>query len=673
MNSNLRILFIEDSENDTLLLLRELQKGGYEVEWERVQTAPDIEAALTHQSWDLIVCDYSMPSMSAPQALMILQNSGLDIPFIIISGTIGEEVAVSALKSGANDFLVKGKLARLIPAIEREMKEARNRRERKQAEDTLNRQGEELRQRSNELARLYRASESLLSGAMTNLTGLASTIVLTVLREFEHSNCSLLLLNKETNELERLAIEGPYASQIKNAKLNLNGSGLAAKAIRSGHIINVPEVTADPDYIRNWDAARSEMVIPLQFGHEVIGALDVQSSEPAAFEANDERLMTIFAERAALALERTRLHEQTVRQVERLSSLRRIDFAISTTFDLRLLLNIVLEQVLSQLSVDAAAVLLLRPGIQQLEFAAGRGFHSRIIESTNLKLGEGYAGQSALEKRIIHIKNLAEHKESFVRQELLSKENFATYFAVPLIAKGETKGVLEIFNRTVLVPNMEWLDFLDALGWQTAIAIDNALLFEGIQRSNLDLQLAYDATIEGWSHALDLRDKETEGHTLRVTEMTLKLARSIGINEDQLIHIRRGALLHDIGKMGVPDNILLKPDKLTEDEWVIMKLHPQFAFQMLQPIAYLKDALDIPYCHHEKWDGTGYPRGLKGELIPFSARIFAIVDVWDAVTSNRPYRPGWTREKALEYIRDQSGKHFDPQAVEMFLKEIHIE
>lgn len=198
------------------------------------------------------------------------------------------------------------------------------------------------------------------------------------------------------------------------------------------------------------------------------------------------------------------------------------------------------------------------------------------------------------------------------------------------------------------------------------------------ERANLEeahekLLSAYDATIEGWSHAMDLRDKETEGHTLRVTELSEKLGQIMGIDEDALIYMRRGALLHDIGKLGVPDSILLKPDKLTPEEWEIMHQHPKYAYDMIQPIEYLRPALDIPFCHHEKWDGSGYPRGLKGSDIPLTARIFAIIDVWDALTSDRPYRPAWEKRKVLEYIKDQSGKHFDPHVVEQFLKMVESE
>jgi len=253
----------------------------------------------------------------------------------------------------------------------------------------------------------------------------------------------------------------------------------------------------------------------------------------------------------------------------------------------------------------------------------------------------------------------------------LAEEGFATYFATPLIAKGQIKGVLEVYHRVPFIPNDNWLEFFEVLAGQTAIAVDSANLFNELRLSNDQLFIAYDSTIEGWSHALDLRDKETEGHTQRVTEMTLKLARAAGISEKELVHVRRGALLHDIGKMGVPDQILLKPGKLTDEEWVIMRKHPTFAFELLSPIEYLRPAMDIPFCHHEKWDGSGYPRGLKGEQTPLSARIFAIIDVWDALLTDRPYRQGWPKEKVIEHIRSLSGTHFDPKAVELFLKMVH--
>jgi putative nucleotidyltransferase with HDIG domain len=215
---------------------------------------------------------------------------------------------------------------------------------------------------------------------------------------------------------------------------------------------------------------------------------------------------------------------------------------------------------------------------------------------------------------------------------------------------------------------MEDQRLLVALAAQAAIAMDNSNLFAELHRSNVELTAAFNATMEGWSQAIDLRNQETEGHSMRVTELTVRLARQFGISENELVQIRRGALLHDIGKLRVPDPILFKNGALTEDEWAIMRQHPNFAYEMLSPIVYMRPALDIPYCHHEKWDGTGYPRGLKGEQIPIAGRLFAVVDVWDTLTSDRPYRPAWSRAKALSYMKGESGKHFDPQVVEAFFK-----
>ena len=251
---------------------------------------------------------------------------------------------------------------------------------------------------------------------------------------------------------------------------------------------------------------------------------------------------------------------------------------------------------------------------------------------------------------------------------MLAEQGFLSYFGVPLIAQGLVKGVLEIFHRSPLEPDDEWIDFLHTLAGQAAIAIEDAQLFRNLQQSNIELLQAYDATIEDWSRALDLRDKETEVHTQRVTEMAILPGQKLGLSDQELKYMRWGGLLHDIGKMAVPDRILLKPDAFTSEEMDIMKQHPSFALQMLSPIQYLKLALDIPYCHHEHWDGTGYPRGLKGEQIPFTARIFAITDVYDTLTSDRPYRPRWTEADAVAYIRQHAGSFFDSQIVDVFLQ-----
>ena len=235
------------------------------------------------------------------------------------------------------------------------------------------------------------------------------------------------------------------------------------------------------------------------------------------------------------------------------------------------------------------------------------------------------------------------------------------------MAKGRVTGVLEVFSRGSVGADGEWTDFLETLAGQAAIAIDNRTLFDRTQRANLELANAYETTLEGWSHALELRDRETQGHTLRVAETALKLARAVGVGEEDLIHIRRGALLHDIGKMGIPDMILLKPGPLSEEEWAVMRRHTVYAHELLSPIPFLRPALEIPWCHHERWDGSGYPRGLKGEEIPLSARIFSVVDSWDALSYERPYRQAWPAQRVRDYLREKAGSHFEPRLVEAFL------
>jgi len=302
-----------------------------------------------------------------------------------------------------------------------------------------------------------------------------------------------------------------------------------------------------------------------------------------------------------------------------------------------------------------------------LNYVAGRGFKTNALKFTNLPLGKGMAGKAAQTRQAIHIKDLAAEETSLHQSPLLEAEGFVSYFGFPLIARGQVKGVLEVFHRSRLEPNKEWLDYLNTLIAETAIAVDNARMFADLEKTNMELVSAYEATLEGWARTLEMRDRETEGHSQRVLGMTLQLAEKMGIHGEELIHVRRGTLLHDIGKIAIPDSILQKPGPLNDEEWDTMRRHPSIAFEMLFSINFLEPALEIPYCHHEKWDGSGYPRGLKGEEIPLSARIFAIVDVWDALSSDRPYRKAWSRHKVIEYIKSQSGTHFDPRVVDAFI------
>ncbi len=400
-----------------------------------------------------------------------------------------------------------------------------------------------------------------------------------------------------------------------------------------------------------------------------VGTLTMYYSEPNATKEEEMRFVDSACLLVGLAIEHDYTLKELRRRLRETQALRNIDMAITGSLDLRVTFQVVLDEVTGMLSTDAAAILLLDPYSGTLRYEQWRGFHSKDLKSISLPLGKGYGGRAATERQSIHIADLSKAEPDPVQGALLVREGFVAYFAVPLIAKGTLRGVLEVYHREPVETDGDWLAFLETLAGQAAIAVDNAELFARLEHSSLDLLQAYDATIEGWAHALDLKDEETEDHSQRVTEMTVAMARKMNIKDEELAHVRRGALLHDIGKMGIPDKILLKPGKLSDEEWAVMKKHPAYAYEMLAPVDYLRPALDIPYCHHEKWDGTGYPRGLKGKAIPLAARIFAVVDVYDALTSNRPYREAWSKEKTLALIKEESGMHFDPDVVEVFLKE----
>ena len=791
----LRVLFVEDSEDDAALVLRELKRIGYEVEAGRVETSGDMQAALGNKEWDLIICDYSLPSFDAPRALEILKASEKDIPFIILSGTIGEETAVATLKAGAHDFLLKGSLTRLGPVMERELREAEIRRERKQAEEEIANNEKRLRaliENSADFISLLSPDGSLLweSPSTTTMLGYAENEFLgrDILRivhpddlprvqerfaklvaaprgrdsdsfRLRHHNDSWRwvdavatnLLNEPSiqaivinyhditdrkqaedtirqhlAELEMLYESGLALNQLLNPKeiaqkiialmsqklgwhhivirlyrpenemlellaFNLPGDmdfperqsaedqfkslivkigdGLTGWAVQHRQIVRIGELSQDGRYLEIIPGLHSGLYVPLQTGDHIVGVISIESEKPNAFSEADERLTATLANQAAIALENARLHEETLRQVQQLQALHAIDLTISSSFNQSFTLDVLLSHTINQLGADAASILLMQPHQQVLKSVAAKGFHGRGLGTTDLKLNGSFAGKAILERRAIHIGALDLGKAQPAISKIWSEEGFKSQHIMPLIAKGETRGVLNVFSRKDFTPTPAWIDFLEMLAGQAAIAVDNSQMFTGLQRANMELAVAYDATIEGWSQAMDLRDKETEGHTQRVTKMAVDLAKAMKFNDEDIIHVRRGALLHDVGKIGVPDHILLKPDKLTDEEWQIMRQHPQFAYDMLSPINYLHRALDIPYCHHEKWDGTGYPRGLKAEQIPLAARIFAVVDVWDAVTSDRPYRKAWSKEDALRYIREQSGKHFDPQVVDVFLRE----
>ncbi len=400
--------------------------------------------------------------------------------------------------------------------------------------------------------------------------------------------CRIFLYDPDENVLVPAAEKGTRFPA--ETRLQMGESGVGEVAVTLKPFI-CPDCRLYPNLSPKCAAlgCSAAVEVPMLYAGQLVGVVSVSEigDTTRRFTEVDAHFLSLFAAQVAGAVRNARLYQETRRSLERMEALHAIDNAISSSLDRQVTLSVLLDQTTRQLQVNAAAILLLDTSGTYLQFAAGRGFRSRAIERTRVRVGEGLAGRAALERKLVCVPDLAADS-AFVRAELFKGERFASYVAAPLVVKGQVKGVLEVFHRQRLEPSDDWKRFFEALATEAAIALDNAQLFEDLQHANLELTAAYDATIEGWSRALDLRDKETEGHTQRVTEMTLRLARAMGIADAELAQIRRGALLHDIGKMGVPDAILLKPDRLTDEEWDVMCRHPVYAHQMLAPIHYLQ-------------------------------------------------------------------------------------
>ena len=525
----------------------------------------------------------------------------------------------------------------------------------------------ETRKRLNELEMVNRVSFALRTAKDTK--EMLPILLDEIKNSVDTDAAAIWLYDLELKELLPQAVSG-WIVGLPKTRFKPN-EGIIGKVFSSSLPYLSDELSKDPmttpennHFLRNrWNG----LAVPIRTSLETIGVIMIARKDALKIESHHTRLITTLADIAGNAIYRSNLFQQSEEQIRRLTALREIDTAITSSLDLRITLNILTEHLTSKMGVSASRILVYNPGSQMLDSRSTTGFNNPTSSRQSIGIGDDLASQTLLSRKELLIKNIEKENEILI-PEYLFHEGFKSYFAVPLFSKGATRGLIETYFRHEFNPTADWKDFLKTLADQATIAIDNAQLFENLQQSNQELSLAYDTTLEGWGKALELRDKETKGHTNRVANLTLELARQMGIPESEITHIRRGTLLHDIGKMGVPDSILRKPGILTEDELIEMRKHPQYAYDLLYPIAYLRPTLDIAYCHHEWWDGNGYPRGLKGEEIPLSARIFAIVDVWDALLSDRPYRKAWKEADVITYIIDLSGKQFDPRVANEFMK-----
>jgi PAS domain S-box-containing protein len=1009
----LAVLIIEDSDSDAALIVRELEKNGYAVESDRVDTDPQLEAALARRTWDIAISDYRMPQLNAEHALRRVQEKDPDLPFLIVSGSIGEEIAVAMMKAGAHDYLMKGNLQRLAPAVERELEQAHIQRERRLADlavreseksyrllaeniqdviwildletsrfiyvspsvrrlrgytpeevtaqdmsaaltlDSAKKFNELLPGRialfkngnrqtfmdeveqpcrdgstiwtevttyyqinetdghlyvygvSRDIAERRRAEQAireseeryrllvdqspyaitiiqnnnvvfvnkaavtlmhaknaneLLGRPITDYIhpdGLAATmeriqrmwkgepgqypirdryvrldgVIIPVeviaapfifqsrpaiqvlaqditdrvqaeqsLRESEeryrllvdqspygitvHQDGKIVFVNKaaqtilhvDTDEqllglsVQQFVHPDEWAETGARIQKMLKGVPgqypMEERFIRPDGVVIPVEVTATPFTFRGRPAiqvifqditerkAASETLHASEERYRLLAEntsdtvwlmdmnLKILYISPSVFrqrgftleELNQltldrqmtadslQRVMVLISEvlspeylkradagnsrrieleyyrkdgstfwadnaftlifdqdgkpynilgSAREITEQKHAEDITQRQLRQFAALRNIDNAIRGSLDLRLTLSIVLREAVAQLGVDAARILIMHPHSKILEYAAGTGFRTTALQHAEMRLGQGFAGQAALDQRVIHVPDLRIRKTDFLNLDNFAAERFVTYCAVPLVTKGQVIGVMEVFCRTYspLEERMgDWQEFLETIADQAAIAVENTSLFSTLQQTNIDLTRSVDEVLECWAHALDVREKESPGHTRTVTEEAVRLAKAIGMSDPEILLLRRGALLHDIGKMAIPDSILLKTGPLAPEEAKILQRHPVYAYEMLSLAPALRPVLDIPYCHHEKWDGSGYPRGLQGERIPLPARIFTVVDAWDLLVNEKPGNPAMSRDQAIGLIRAQSEADFDPKILAEYLQ-----
>lgn len=660
----LRILFVEDLPTDVEIAQRVLNNHGLDFTARVVDTEPAYRSALDEFQPDVIISDYAMPTFDGMRALAIALAHPVGFPFVVLTGSMNEETAVACLKAGANDYVIKEKIRRLPFAVLEAIEKFTITAQKEQAEAEVRRNLAQLR--------ALREVETALVSTL-NLDEVLETILEAISRVIVCDSFSVQILEGEV--LEIVACRGfKNAEQVVGLRFPLVPKFPNHRVIENARPLVFDDVVQEyPVFEKEADQygsrhVRSWLGTPLIVKGTPLGMITFDRETVTPFSEDEIELAVMFSAQAAIAIHNARLFEQADRRLQNLKALHEVDLVIAGSMDAQFVLEILLDKVRQQLSVDAAGVLLFDPHLRILEYAASRGFRTTALQHTRLKLGQGQAGQAVRERRSVQISDLREVETSFSSAPEFRKEGFVFYHAEPLIAKGQVKGVLELFQRASLSPDAEWHDFVNALANQAAVAIENANLVRDLQSASLEIAQAYDSTLEGWARALELKDAETTGHSLRVVELTLQLAKRLGLTEEKVAHLRRGALLHDIGKMAIPDSILQKPGTLSEEEWAIMHQHPKFAFDMLAPVSFLRPALDIPHYHHEKWDGSGYPDGLQGKQIPLSARIFAVVDVWDALCSDRPYRKAWPEEKVFDYIQEQSGIHFDPQVVEAFLE-----
>lgn len=737
---DLHVLIIEDNRDDVEILVHQLKKTFRSVHYIHVQNFKEYQETLPAFAEDktplgqykVILSDWAVPGYDCLAALDLLHDIQQIIPFIVVSGAIGETTAVALIKAGAYDFVFKEQPELLSHIIPKALEWAEQRKTEEAQRLQIELQNKAFQATPNAIAILnVQGSFEWVNPAYEKLTGwplqelqgrylweFCSEVLpeswMQIFQELRDKNVhqcegiatrkdgsrylelrqmsklsdannivqQYLLIRQDITSLRqyhlRLEIDAELPLILANCQTEVciyeESASYLKRTFAEVRRAGFRRIDEQEEKISRWigdDMAFSSATTHMEHSVLVDGkpkAICALDWEAPPLEGT-EGLIRYALEKLEQPLSRFVAQKKAEEWLHRLSLLDifREHFGSGKDFDGAILK--ILRIIRETLHADSIG-LYIQNADGTLTCRNHEGFFSDLIHNATIRPGQKNVGLAAEERRIIADEDLAAHHDDHTPQfrTLIERESFVTQYCIPVILANEVRAVLELFFRAPFKPDETWLAFSQTAAYQTGLALQMQTIIEELSKTYRDLQSANESILEGLSSALEFHDRETEGHTLRVTALFMSFASKFIQDEEELKKLRVGSLLHDFGKIGISDTILNKPGPLTQEEQVEIKKHPLISREILSRISSLRDCIDIPLYHHEKYDGTGYPFGLKGEAIPLSARLFAIVDVYDALTSDRPYRSAWPKEKTLEYIIDKAGTHFDPELVRRFIE-----